>query len=180
MNVDPPYLSLKPGEPRGCVAEAVQCRSLPPSAVYRGQPGCLVVNGFYFCMDGHVAWCMYCVPLGPPAPLCARCLCLRSCQVFSFSCQPLPGDVGCRTGDLSLAGSRHRADTAPRLSNKRILSHRWVTLFMGLGAGGCAILGEDCWVRLGVGWVGAGSWAKCPSGGRTSHRTREDWERQGC
>lgn len=113
-------------------------------------------------------------PFGSPcthAPLCAQCLCLRSCQVPPFSCQPLPGDVGCRTGDLSLAGNRRRADTAPHLSNKRILSHRWVTLFMGLGAGGCAILGEDCWVRLGAEWVGAGSWARCPSGGRISHRT---------
>lgn len=84
-------------------------------------------------------------PFGSPctrAPLRARCLCPCSCQVPPFSsCQPLPGDVGCRIGDLSLAGSRHGADAAPRLSNKRILSHRWVTLFMGLCDLGGRLLG---------------------------------------
>lgn len=48
----------------------------PLKTVYRGQPGCLclLVNGFYFCMDGHMACCMYCVSSGPslhpPTPPC--------------------------------------------------------------------------------------------------------------
>lgn len=40
---------------------------------------------------------------------------------------------------------RHGAVTAPHLSNKRILSQRWMPLFMGLGAGIwlCPKLGSD-------------------------------------
>lgn len=75
-----------------------------PRAVYRGQPGCpcLLVNGFYFCTDGHVACCMYCVSSGslpsPPAPAqpfmpsaCAP----HFCQVPLLpSCQPPPSPPG--------------------------------------------------------------------------------------
>lgn len=43
----------------------------PLRTVYRGQPGCpcLLVNGFYFCMDGHLA-CLYvlCLLGSFPAP----------------------------------------------------------------------------------------------------------------
>lgn len=131
----------------------------PSRAVYRGQPGCpcLLVNGFYFCTDGRVACCMYCVSSGPPCtrtPLRARCLCPCFCQVPPLpSCHPPPprgsdaclGTWGAGFGTCPLLGSRHGADAAPRLSNKRILSQRWMPLFMGLGAGIwlCPRLGRD-------------------------------------
>jgi len=59
---------------------------------------------------------------------------------LSPSCQRLPTALlparghGVQDLGAGLRG-RHGADAAPHLSNKRILSQRWMPLFMGLGAG---------------------------------------------
>lgn len=92
--------------------------------------------------------CLLGSPLHPSVPsTCAPCF----CQVPLLpSCQPVPTALlpawGCGVQDLGpgLHG-RHGADPAPHLSNKRILSQRWMLLFMGLGAGIwlCAELGSD-------------------------------------
>lgn len=133
---------------------------VPSRAVYRGQPGCpcLLVNGFYFCTDGRVACCMYCVSSGPPLhPHTPPCpvpvpLLLPGAPLALLPASPsrgsaaCPGTWGAGFGTCPLLGSRHGADAAPRLSNKRILSQRWMPLFMGLGAG--------IWLCPRLGWDG--------------------------
>lgn len=60
---------------------------------------------------------------------------------------------GCRVQDLGPGlWGKDRADIAPHLSNKRILTQRWMPLFVGLGTGIwlCPNLGNDVGTAI---WV---------------------------
>lgn len=117
-------------------------------------------------------WPVVCIA-PPQVPHCTRDTSMpnacapRFCQVaLSPFCQhlltALPPAWACGVQDLGLGlWGRHGADAAPHLSNKRILSQKWMPLFMGLGAGIwlCPKLERDGWA-VPSGWGDSGiRWA---------------------
>lgn len=143
--------------------------TLPQSCVQRAAGLPLPLSKWLLFLYGWPCGLLYvlCLLGFPALPSCtcatlhAQCLCPPLLPGAPLALLPAPPTMallpawGCGVQDLGpgLRG-RHGADAAPHLSNKRILSQRWMPLFMGLGAGIwlCLKLGRDGGVS--AIWVG--------------------------